>query len=61
MSDYNCHCGKCNGKSVSKSTFYAHRRRRLQENVAALQPNITYHEEHIEDDDLGGMGGLFHD
>lgn len=61
MSGYNCHCGKCNGKAVSRSTFYDHRKRRVQENIAALQPDTTHPEEHVEDIDLTDAGELFHD
>ena len=50
---------RCNGKAVSRSTFYDHRKRRLQENVAALQPNITHPEGYIEGIGLGGMGKSF--
>ena len=61
MPEYHCHCGRCNGKAVSKSTFYDHRQRRLEENVAVLQPDLIHHEEHIEDSDLEDMGELSHD
>lgn len=61
MSSFNCHCGRCNGKAVSRSTFYDHRQRRVQENVAALQPDVIHHKEYIEGGNLGYMGELFYD
>lgn len=50
MPDYHCHCRGCNGKSVSRSTYYDHAKRRLQENVAELQAFIIPSEEPPEED-----------
>lgn len=61
MAGYNCHCGACGGKAVSRSTFFDHRPRRIQENIEALQPDVPNLEEYVEDIDMADMGELFHD
>ena len=60
MAGYNHYCGGCGGKAVSKTTFFDHCRRRIQENVEALQPSAIYLEESIEDINLTDMGELFY-
>ena len=54
MSSYNCRCGGCKGKSVSKSTFFSHAQRRRQEDLAELelQGPILPPEEDEEDIDM---------
>ena len=60
MPDYHCHCRGCGGKSVSRSTYYDHAKRRVQENVAELQALIILPEEPPEEDgednDIAGLG-----
>ena len=50
MPDHHCHCRGCGGKSVSRSTYYAHAKRRVQENAAELQALIIPPEEPPEED-----------
>jgi hypothetical protein len=58
MPIYTCSCGGCKGKSVSRSTFYGHSERRLQESVVALQAQdaILLPEDTCEEE-FGTVGG----